>query len=69
MLGTRLNAPAALCAKERVKESPHPLIPAKAGTQFLRKMPAQAKIKASYEEDWVPAFAGMSGWVSSPDLP
>src|SRR5258708_35228765 len=35
------------------RETVHPLIPAQAGTQSLRKMPAQAKIKASSEENWV----------------
>ena len=40
---------------------PPPLVPAKAGIQSLCNMLALTKTKASCEENWVPAFAGMSG--------
>src|SRR5215472_7723595 len=41
-----------------------PVIPAKAGIQSLRKMPLVAASRAFCEKDWVPAFAGTTGWPS-----
>jgi hypothetical protein len=38
-----------------------PVIPAQAGIQFLRKMPAQPNTNTFYEENSMPALAGMNG--------
>jgi hypothetical protein len=46
---------------EIVSERLAPVIPAKAGIQFLRKMFLSASAKAFCEADWVPAFAGTTG--------
>ena len=46
---------------ERVKELPHPLIPADAGTQTLPNC-----MDVQWGKGWFPASAGMSGWRGSP---
>jgi hypothetical protein len=47
-------------ASERVKELPHPLIPAEAGIQTLPN-----RTDVLWGKVWIPASAGMSGWRTS----